>query len=39
VLVFDNAGTVFMLPLIGMELTQAICVAKNFGELARRFAR
>lgn len=39
VLVFDNAGTVFMLPLIGMEPTQAICVAENFGELAHRFAR
>jgi len=39
VLVFDKDGTVFMLPLIGIEPAQAICVAENFSELARRFAR
>lgn len=39
VLVFDKTGTVFMLPLIGMEPMQAIRVAENFDELARRFAR
>lgn len=39
VLVFDKSGTVFMLPLIGMEPMLAIRVAENFAELARRFAR
>lgn len=39
VLVFDKTGTVFMLPLIGMEAMQAIRVAENFSELARRLAR
>jgi len=37
VLAFDASGTVYMLPLIGMEPDQAIKVASTFSELAVRF--
>jgi hypothetical protein len=37
VLAFDASGTVYMLPLIGMEPRHAVKVAGSFGELAVRF--
>ena len=37
VLAFDATGAVFMLPMIGMEIGQAIKVANSFSELAARF--
>ena len=36
-LVFDRAGAVFMLPMIGMEPITAIRIADNFQELLSRF--
>jgi len=36
-LVFDSAGAVFMLPMIGMEPDCAMPVAETFEELAGRF--
>jgi hypothetical protein len=35
-LVFDNTGAVFMLPMIGMEPDCAIRIAENFQELVNR---
>jgi hypothetical protein len=37
VLVFDAAGGVYMLPLIGMEPDCAIPIAKSFREFAETF--
>ena len=37
VLAFDASGTVYMLPLIGMEPRYAVKVANSFGELVARF--
>ena len=37
VLAFDASGTVYMLPLIGMEPRYAVKVAERFAELAARF--
>lgn len=37
VLAFDLSGSVFMLPLIGMEARYALPVADSFSELAARF--
>ena len=37
VLTFDASGTVYMLPLIGMEPRYAVKVANSFVELASRF--
>jgi hypothetical protein len=36
-LVFDRAGAVFTLPMIGMEPRYAVKVAESFGEFAGRF--
>lgn len=36
---FDATGSVFMLPMIGMEPAAAIHVAENFLEFARGFQR
>jgi hypothetical protein len=38
-LVFDGAGAVFMLPMIGMEPDAAIRIAENFQELLGRLER
>lgn len=35
-LAFDEAGAVFMLPLVGMEPSCAIRIAENFQELVNR---
>ena len=35
-LVFDSAGTVFMLPMVGMSPNCAIPIAANFQELVNR---
>lgn len=37
IIAFDAVGTVFMLPLIGMEAEQAIKVANSFSEFADAF--
>lgn len=39
VLAFDEKGSVYMLPLIGMEPEAAIRIADNFQEFARGFVR
>lgn len=35
-LVFDSAGAVFMLPMVGMESGEALRIAENFQELVGR---
>ena len=37
VIAFNAAGTVFMIPLIGMDSQYVIQIAETFGELASRF--
>lgn len=39
VLAFDAAGTVYMLPLIGMAPEYAQLIAENFKSLSERFVR
>ena len=37
VLAFDGVGAIYKLPMIGMELEQAIKIANSFSELRSRF--
>jgi len=34
---FDNAGAIYLLPMIGMETVAAMPVAENFLELCKGF--
>lgn len=37
VFMFDNAGAIYLLPMIGMETVAAMPVAENFLELCKGF--
>ena len=37
VFMFDNAGAIYLLPMIGMETVAAMPVAENFLELCKVF--